>query len=200
MASTRALAAIAEAVATLLDEGAAQPLPFGFPSAVDVEVISSADIGGIGDGAGVLPYRIEVNPVYRHPQGRTLPGGGRRLDRLPVDLRFLVLVNAAETTTKLSLAGWIMRKLEDHPVIPLGLLNRDGDVFGLDEPVEVRVEEVPHEELLHLWEVFSQPRYDVIALPYIARNIGIESQLDLETHREVQERLHRYGVLAEVAP
>lgn len=200
MASTRALEAVASAVAALLDEGAAQPAPYGFPGAVDVGVISSSGIGDIGEGAGVLPYRIEVNPTYRHPHGRVAPGGGRQLDRLPVDLRLLVIVAAGETTTKLGLAGWIMRKLEDHPVVPLGLLNRDGDVFGLDEPVEIGVDEVPHEELLHLWEVFGQPRYDAISLPYLARNISIESQLDLDTHREVQERLHRFGSLAGVGP
>ena len=198
MATTRALQAVVTAVATLLDDAAAQPAPLGFESSVDIDVASSSDIATIGEGAGVLPYRVEVNSTYRHPLGRPAPDGTRQLDRLPVDLRFLVVVVALDTTTRLSLAGWVMRKLEDHPVIPLGLLNQDGDVFALDEAVDVWPDELTHEEILRLWEVLGQSQYDAIPLPYVARNINIESQLDLKTYREVQERLNRFGSLAGV--
>jgi hypothetical protein len=173
MATTRALEAVASAVAALLDDAAAQPAPVGFESLVDISVISPSEIGAIGDGAGVLPYRIEVNRNYPHRPDPVLNGGERQ--QLAVDLRFLVLVGAAETTTKLSLVGWIMRTLEDFPVLPLGLLNQDGEVFAQNESVTILVDEVPHEEILHLWEALARPRYDAIVLPYVATNIALES-------------------------
>ena len=199
MATTHALAAVCNALSTLLDDAAAQPAPLGFGLPVEVDVVASSTIASISDGVGILPYRVEVCGTYRHPRGRARPDGTRPLDDLPVDLRFLVLVNAEDSATKLDLAGWVLRTIEDHPVVPLGLLNQDGAVFGLDETVEVCFDDLPHEELLHLWEALAQPRYDVVALPYVARNVTLESRLDARTHREVQERLHRFGTLAEAS-
>lgn len=200
MATTRALAATCNAVATLLDDTAAQPAPLGFPLAIDVDVVASSTIGSVSTGVGILPYRVEVCGTSRHPRGRARPDGTQPMDQLPVNVRFLVLVNAEDSDTKLNLAGWVLRTIEDHPVVPLALLNQNGEVFGLDETVEVVVDDLPHEELLHLWEALAQPRYDAVALPYVARNMTLESPLDARTHREVQERLYRFGTLAEAAP
>jgi hypothetical protein len=184
----------------MLDDIAASASSAGFGTAVDFEVISASQIADIRTGAGILPYRVVVNGTYRHPRGNHTPEGNERLPKLPVDLHFLVVVAAVNQATKLSLVGWVMRTLEDHPVIPVGLLNRDVDAFDLDEVVEIAFDDVPHEELLHLWEATtSQPSFDALAVPYVARSINIESVLDQQSYSEVQERLHRYGVLSEVS-
>lgn len=194
MATTRALEAVCGAVATLLDDAAATG---GFTNVPSFSVISSAGIDEIGNGAGVLPYRIDVNGTYRHPKG-SLSGTTHRLAKLPVDLHFLLIVGAADATAKLNYVGWIMRKLEDHPVLPTGLLNQADTVFDLGEVAEVSFEMLPNEELLHLWEVMGQDRYDQVLLPYVTRNIQIESELDQRAFADVQERLYRNGLLTEV--
>jgi hypothetical protein len=196
MATHRALEAICSAIATLLDDTAAADSSLGFGASVDFDVLSADDLSGMRSGAGILPYRITVNGIYRHPQGSSSGNGRRRLPRLPLDLHYLILVGISPQETRLSLATWIMRTLEDQPQLPVGLLNRDTDAFSLDETVEVSFDDVPHEEVLHLWEVIGRPSYDALVLPYVTRSVLIESAVDRREHTEVQERLSRYGALA----
>jgi hypothetical protein len=198
MATHRALEAICSAIVTLLDDTAAADSNLGFDAGADFAVLAADDLSGMRAGAGILPYRITVNGTYRHPQGTRADDGRRHLPRLPVDLHYLVLVGIPPQETRLSLATWIMRTLEDHPVLPVGLLNRHTDAFSLDETVEVTFDDVPHEELLHLWEVLGRASYDALVLPYVTRSVLIESAVDRREHTEVQERLSRYGALAEV--
>ena len=200
MATYRAIEAAASALANLLED-AFRPEDFGGDD-LDFTVI---DGGGFADslpkGAGIFVYRVTINGSRRHPSGRADVVTGRRdLPQLPVDVHLLVVVSAPNATTKLALTGWIMRKLEDHPVLPAGLLNRDAGakpVFRTDETVEVSMDDVSHEELLHLWEVLGAAKYDVVMLPYVLPNLVIESSVDVSEAREVQERLARYGTLAE---
>lgn len=200
MATYRAIEAASAAVAALLDD----TFVADDFSGDDLEflVIDGSDFAeGLPTGAGIFVYRIEVDGARRHPSGRTEPGGGRDLPKLPVDVHLLVVVSAAAPGTKLALTGWIMRKLEDHPVLPPGLLNREaGDepVFRSDETVELNVDEVSHEELLHLWEVLGAAKFDVVLLPYVLPGILLESTISVTEAAAVQERLTRFGHLEAV--
>lgn len=201
MATYRAIEAASSAIAGLLDD-AFQAVEFGVDD-LDFVVIDGSDFAdGLPSGAGIFVYRIEVNGTRRHPSGRSDVVSGRRdLPQLPIDVHLLVVVSSADPGTKLALTGWIMRKLEDHPVLPAGLLNRDaGDtpVFRTDETVEITYDDVSHEELLHLWEVLGAAKYDVVVLPYLLPNLHIESSVDVTESQEVQERLARYGHFEEV--
>lgn len=200
MATFRAIEAASSAIVGLLDD-AFQATDFGTDE-LEFLVIDGGDFaGGLPTGAGIFVYRIQVNGARRHPSGRADVVTGRRdLPQLPVDVHLLVVVSAGDPGTKLALAGWIMRKLEDHPVLPAGLLNRDAGetpVFRSDETVEITYDDVSHEELLHLWEVLGAAKYDVVVLPYVLPNLHIESSVDVSEAREVQERLGRYGTLEE---
>lgn len=202
MATYRAIEAAGSAIAALLGD-AFDGDAFGTDD-LDFEVVDGSDFAdGLPTGAGVFVYRVEVNGSRRHPSGRTDVVTGRRdLPQLPVDVRLLVAVSAPDPSTKLALTGWVMRKLEDHPVLPPGLLNRDaGDapVFRPDETVEVAFDDVSHEELLHLYEVLGAAKYDVVLLPYVLPNLHIESSVEVTEAGEVQERLMRHGSLAEVS-
>ena len=201
MATYRAIEAASSAIVGLLDD-AFQATDFALDEP-EFLVIDGGDFAdGLPTGAGIFVYRIQVNGARRHPSGRADVVTGRRdLPQLPVDVHLLVVVSAADPGTKLALTGWIMRKLEDHPVLPAGLLNRDaGDtpIFRTDETVEITFDDVSHEELLHLWEVLGAAKYDVVMLPYVLPNLHIESSVDMAEAREVQERLGRYGTLEEV--
>ncbi|GAA2124603.1 Pvc16 family protein [Nocardioides bigeumensis] len=200
MATYRAIEAASSAIASLLDDTF---VPDDFSGdELEFVVIDGSDFAdGLPSGAGIFVYRIEVDGVRRHPSGRVDPGGRRDLPKLPVDVHLLVVVSAADAGTKLALTGWIMRKLEDHPVLPPGLLNREaGDepVFRNDETVELTVDDVSHEELLHLWEVLGAAKFDVVLLPYVLPNLLLESTLSVTEAAAVQERLARFGHLEAV--
>lgn len=200
MASHRAIEAVCRAVAGLLGDAFDAAL---FPSVdADFDVVDGDQLrAGIGPGAGVFLYRLTINGTRRHPDGRRT-GTRRQLPKLPLDAHLLVVVAAADPGTKAALAGWVMRQLEDHPVLAAGLLNRGvpDRVFDVEEAVELAFEDVEHEELLRIWELLGAEGYDVLLLPYVARTALVESDVTVEQHPEVQERLVRYGVLAEVSP
>lgn len=203
MATFRAIEAAGSAIAALLDD-AFQASELDVVEDLEFVVIDGSDFpDGLPTGAGIFVYRIQVNGTRRHPSGRADVVTGRRdLPQLPVDVHLLVVVSAPDPSTKLALTGWVMRKLEDHPVLPAGLLNRDAGetpVFRTDETVEITFDNVSHEELLHLWEVLGAAKFDVVLLPYVLPNVHIESTVDLSESREVQERLARYGQLSEAS-
>ena len=202
MATFRAIEAAGAAIAGLLDDTFVADAFSG--EDLEFLVIDGGDFdGGLPSGAGIFVYRIQVNGGRRHPSGNVDLTGKRDLPKLPVDVHLLIVVSVGNSGTKLALAGWIMRKLEDYPVLPSGLLNRgagDDPVFGIDETVEVNFEHVSHEELLHLWEVLGAAKFDVVLLPYVLPNLLIESTVSRTEAAAVQERLARYGRLEEALP
>lgn len=194
MASFRGIEGACAGLVSLLEDA----IGAGFPAAASVDLIEASSIEELTTGIGILPYRVTVNGTYRRPGGTLTSTGGRRLTKLPVDVSIVIVIVAESVAAKLALAGWTMRTLEDHPVLPHGLLNRDSSAaFDAGESVEITPEHVPHEELLHLWEVFGQTRFDPMMLPYALRNIGLETDLTLNEYAAVQERLLRFGSLTE---
>jgi hypothetical protein len=78
---------------------------------------------------------------------------------------------------------------------PAGLLNRlTPGVFRDDEAVEILLGEMVTEDLLHLWELLGSGHYQ-LSVPYVARNIRIESQREFAAGAPVQERITDYGKL-----
>jgi hypothetical protein len=100
---------------------------------------------------------------------------------------------APEASLQQSITGWMMRTLEDYRVLPPGLLNRiTPGVFRDDEAAEIVVGEMVTEDLFHLWELLGTGRYQ-LSVPYVARNVRVESQRELVTAALVQERVTDYG-------
>ena len=139
-------------------------------------------------GVSCFLYRIYVNGTQRTPRGRTRPDGQQSRTQLPLDLHFLLTAWAKDASLQHTIAGWMMRLLEDTPVLPAGLLNhRVSGVFHPDETVEVGLTELTTEELFRIWEVIVNNAYQ-ISVPYVARNVRIESRLVLSTGQPIQER------------
>jgi hypothetical protein len=89
-----------------------------------------------------------------------------------------------------------MRALEDTPILPGGLLNAVAPgVFRPDETVEIALAELNTEDLLHIWETVTENRYQ-LSVPYVARNIRIESTQPMTTGEPIQERELDYRVPA----
>ncbi len=84
-----------------------------------------------------------------------------------------------------AIAGWMMRILEDTPILPASLLNQD--IFHPDETVEISLTELTTEEMFRIWEVIVHHAYQ-ISVPYIARNVKLESKLLLSAGEPIQER------------
>jgi uncharacterized protein DUF4255 len=194
MADYRAVAAVSEAVISLLES---QYTPDDFDNnQLQFKVYLAKDFSQPMDaGVSFFLYRIYTNTTHRTPGGRAGPDGQRQRTQLPVDLHFLLTAWAKEASLQHTIAGWMMRILEDTPSLPAGLLNRSiPGVFHPDETVEISLTQLTTEELFRIWEVIVNNAYQ-ISVPYVARNVKIESRLLLSAGRPIQERVFDLGKL-----
>lgn len=190
MADFRGVAATCAAVIYLLR---ANYRPADFNQELEFSVYSTQDFAQpMEAGVSLFLHRIYVNGAHRAPSGRIAPNGRRKRNRLPLDLHFLLTAWGREASTQQAIVGWMMRTLEDRPILPAGLLNTPiPDTFARGEAVELSVAEMNSEDLFHLWEVISPNNYH-ISIPYRARNVRIESEETIEEGLPVQERNFDY--------
>jgi len=169
MASFKAIDAISRAVVALLQDhyrpGDFQNRPLEFKVCLARDLPMEA-------GVSLFLYRIDPNQAVRPLPGRPAPGGRRRPPPLAVDLYFLLTAWAGDASLQHTIAGWMMRIMEDHPV--LAVPDLDDQVFQPAETVEIVLASLTTEEILRIWEVTANQAYQ-ISVPYIARNVQIES-------------------------
>ena len=175
--------------------------PDDFNGAVlDFQVYVSDDFERPMDqGVSLFLYRVYHNGAVRAPQGRLLENGRRQRTRLPVDLHFLATAWATRASLQHEIAGWMMRVLEDNPILNAGLLNSyRADAFRPSETVTVAPTDLSVEEVFRIWEVMLEHAYQ-LSVPYVARTLALESSLTDAVGPAVQERVLRAGPVGEPA-
>ena len=184
MATCQAISAVCEAVITLLRESP-QPEEF-IKRHLEFQVyLSNNFFQPMAAGVSLFLYRIYPNGTHRTPTGRLDPNGQRFRTQLPLDLHFLLTAWGKEASLQHAIAGWMMRILEDTPILPASLLNQD--IFHPDETVEISLTELTTEEMFRIWEVIVHHAYQ-ISVPYVARNVKLESKLLLSAGEPIQAR------------
>lgn len=143
-------------------------------------------------GISLFLYRLEPNAMTPSPTGRRFENGQQRV-QLPLDLHFILTAWSSEASTQNWMVGWMMRTLADTPLLPFSLLEATGpDVFKPDERIEIKPADMATEDLFHLWEAVSPNNYH-LSIPYVARNVRIESTELLSTGRRIQSRIVDYN-------
>jgi hypothetical protein len=189
MADYRAITAVTEAIVNLLRVNYREE---NFNNELEFKVFTSKDFSAnvLQNGASLFPYRIYTNGTHRIPSGRIASDGRPLRTALPVELHFLITVWGREASLQNSLAGWIMRTLEDTPTLPAGILNSVvSDAFRPDETVDISLAELRTEDMFRIWDVIGMNVYQ-LSLPYVARFIHLESRLPehFDSGRVVQRR------------
>lgn len=176
MASYIAIASTCEAIVRMLRANFDPAMFNGV--ALDFQVYVADDFTHpMDEGVSIFLYRIYQNGNWRTPTGRLSPDGKRQSTMLPVDFHFLMTAWAKKASLQHEIAGWMMRMMEDNPILPPSLLNAyRPDVFHPDESVEVGLTELSVEDMFHVWEVMIKHVYQ-LSVPYQARMIEIESPL-----------------------
>jgi hypothetical protein len=186
MAKTQAIAATGRAILGLLAD--ARPRP-EFENAIFELYQIRHFQSPMSEGISLFLYRVAVNGSQRNQLSRPGPHGQRRRRPLPLDLFYMLTPWAGTAEVQHRLLGWAMRTLEDHPILNSGLLNHyapEPDIFQPDETVEVFPEAISLQEMVHIWEVLKPNQQ--LSVTYVARMIGIESELTLPDGKPVQTR------------
>ena len=200
MADFRAIRAAGEAVMGLL-ESSYEPQDFN-DIVADFRMFTSRDFtnNAITNGASLFMYRLYCNGTYRTPPGR-IGADGKIMDtQLPLELHFLITVWGGEASYQYELAGWILRVLEDTPMLPSAVLNSTTpNVFRPDETIDITHAELRTEDLFRIWDVLGVNAYQ-LSIPYVARVVNIESIQTMpgEYGDRVQERVQDVAVVKQV--
>ena len=191
MADHRAIVAVSEAVIQLLR---LNYRPADFNNELEFRVYLPRDFSRpMTAGVSLFLYRILLNGTHRTPPGRIGPDGRRYQTQLPLDLHFFLTVWGSEASLQHAIAGWMMRLLEDTPILPDGLLNAVAPgVFEQNERVEIILDHLTNEDMFRIWETVGENIYQ-LSIPYVARNVRIESTQSLPEGPPVQERTFDYG-------
>jgi len=191
MATLSAIAATSEAIIRLL-RSSYDPTQFNNAS-LDFQVYVSNDfLNPMDEGVSLLLYRIFQDGTNRTPPGRMQPNGQIGPTKLPLELHFLLTAWAKTASLQHELAGWMMRTLEDNPILYPSLLNSyKPDVFYPEETVEVGLAQLSTEDLFDIWDVIIRHVYQ-LSVPYVARVVRVESILPAVAGAQVQRRLMDY--------
>ena len=199
MADYRAVASVTETVLQFLRSNYN---PADFDQELEFKVYTAKDFTKpLNAGVSLFLYRIFPNGTQRTPPGRVGPDGRRYPPLLPLDMHMLLTVWGREASLQHTIAGWMMRTLEDQPIYPASLLNATSPgVFRPDETVELTLTELTNEDLLRIWDTLVQNVYQ-LSVPYVARVVRIESSRPVgEGGGLVHERVVRAAELEAVAP
>jgi hypothetical protein len=188
VADYQAIMAVSKAVLELLRRNY-EPKDFNFTELV-FEVFQAKDFSKktIDSGVSLFMYRIFPNGSHRTPSGRIDVTGRRHRTQLAVDLHFLLTAWGNDASLQHSIAGWMIRTLEDTPILPANLLNTFvADVFRPEETVEIIMGEMDTEVMVRLWDSLLENTFQ-LSVPYMARNVWIESRHFVKEGGLVQTR------------
>jgi hypothetical protein len=193
LATPNAIAATGQAILGLIAAGVPRA---EFPNA-RFELYQAKDFQApMQEGVSLYLYRVTPAGEIRNYPPRVAPDGRKFKQLLPINLHYILSAWAQEAAKQQRLLGWAMRILEDTPVLPSGVLNQGGpetDTFRPSEIVDLIMETISIYDMGAIWDV-SKPNVQP-SVGYIARMIGLESQLEITEAGLVQTREFRGGKL-----
>jgi hypothetical protein len=197
VASYRAIAVTALALRGLLTNACPRDSRNGFPGA-EFRVFTTADFQSparLSLGGSIYLHRVTFNTSRRNLPPRTGLDGTRFGPPTPVDVHFLITGWGRSPEEQQSMLGWMIRTLQETPVLPAGLLNRFagdwGEVFHSNETVEIVGEILSFQDLLNIWEIAKHNQQPSVS--YIARMLYLDSEVALSEAAPVQTRGFDYA-------
>jgi hypothetical protein len=188
MANYRAIAAVGQAIVNLLKDASRVEFPQAKFKLFQASDFTDGNELPTPEGATIYLYRVGNNAARRSLPPRRDSDGKRYRPSLPLDLFFLVTIWAGDAEKQYRLLGWVMRVLEDTPILPAALLNdleQNGDIF--DGNVELFLDPITLADMSVLWENLKQVRV-LPSITYVARMVLIDSFTELPVGEPAQTR------------
>lgn len=143
-------------------------------------------------GVSLFLYDVRINDTQRTFPGRFNNDGSRQRRQLPLDLHFILTPWADEASMEHEILGWMMRTIEDNPVLPAAALNTPtSSVFHESEHVELLAGVLATEDTFRIWDVLSADFR--LSVPYVARVVRIDSVLQEPAGEAVLTRELDFG-------
>jgi hypothetical protein len=175
MSDFTGIAGVCLSIQQLLSTNFAQsePLP-GTPTRVVIARAADlvhADSGGVSEPTlALFASRIVVNNSMRTTRGGFGTQDGRSF--LPINVHFLLIPFANNAESEYRIVGRAVECLETNPVLS-GTMLAQGTAWTSDEAIQVVVEDLSQELMVHLLEAIGAPFR--LAIPYLARGLRLES-------------------------
>ena len=188
MATWNAIAATTRGILGLLED--AYPRAFGKLAFAPIHLSEFGGEKTPPDGFTLCLYRVTVNGGSRNLPARVALDGTRYRPSLPLDLQYLLTPWAGDVEKQQRMLGWAMRQLEDHAILPAGLLNRflqEPEVFRPDETVELVLDALSLGDFANVWDKLKARMQT--SMTYIARNVLIDSDITLQEWPAVRTRV-----------
>jgi hypothetical protein len=190
MASYLAIAAISKAIENLLANASRDEFPDAHFVVFQASDFVDSNKVPKPEGATIYLYRVTVNNSRRNVPGRKDSSNKHYRPSLPVDLHFLITTWAGDADKQSRLLGWVMRVMEDTPILPVTLLNeldQNSAVFQSGESVEIIFDPLSLQDMSTLWEHLKQIKV-LPSITYIARGVLIDSLSEISLGEPVQTR------------
>lgn len=136
-------------------------------------LLSSTELAALDESPGTTTVGVYVHRVAFNPQARNHRAAGRERWQIHLDLHLLITITAGGALAEHTVAAWILRELETHPVFDRSLLSSDA-AWQSDESVSFSPLDLDAEALARLWEAFHRPYR--MTLPYLARVLRIDPE------------------------
>lgn len=175
MGDHRAIEAACRAVVRVLTEG---DRPADIDKDLKIELFGPTDFtrGITGSGVSVYLYRVSANPALFPAGGPAAPDAPSAPPPLALDLRYLLTIWAPDVVLQHRIAGWLMRRLHENPLVPFTFLDSVAPgVFHQDETIELLLEDLSNKDLFRIWSSVSGGDYH-LSIPYLARRIQIDAR------------------------
>jgi len=196
VATANAIAAVGQAILSLI----AGRVPRDEFPAAQFDLYQAKDFQApMEEGISLYLYRITPAGEIRNYPPRVGPDGRRYKQVLPINLHYLLSSWAREAAKQQRLLGWAMRTLEDTPILPAGLLNLGGpehDTFRPAETVDITMETISIYDMGAIWDVAKPNTQPSVC--YVARMIGVESEIEIPTGPLAQTRVFRTGGVSDL--
>jgi hypothetical protein len=191
LATFQAIAATGQAILGLLADACPKP-EF---AAARFELYQTGNFQTpMEEGVSLYLYRVAVNGARRNLPPTVGLDGRRHRPPVPLDLHYILSAWAKSAVKQQRLFGWAIRMMEDVPILPAGLLNNYGpeaEIFRPNETVELILESLSLQDMYNVWSATKvNPQ---LSVSYVARMIGIESNVELSEAAPVQTRAFDFG-------
>jgi hypothetical protein len=195
MASYRAIGAACEAIIRLLQQSWQPAIFDDAPLHFQVYGTDDFEERPVQTGVSLFLYRVAVSPIQRTSPGKPKPNGKLRRQQLPLELYFILTPWAQAPSLQQEILGWMMRTIEDTPILSAGILNTLlPDVFAAEETVEIVHGQLTNEEMFRIWDVL--PGDYRISVPYLARTVRIDSELEVPEAKPVLTKELEFAAFA----